>query len=260
MNRIQRALRQFRIDTTPSEDGVRRVWERVGPLTPEDIRRATEPTSAAEERVWAKVDDVLNPLPVIRRPWRPVLVTMSVAAAAAAVAWVVTRPVAEEPAAVAEIVEYGPQMPVVPFEVVVEAPKKPKKPRSPKKETPVDLVNTPLEAVEWAEVRPVPDVLLAYKGKGIVGGSNKAPVVQWEAGQLSVEVAEGKGIDLVVRTAEGAFAVVGTGFTVTRDEDGSRLFVRHGTVRMTCNGAEPKLYNAGQGGICFRDDASETEK
>ena len=79
-----------------------------------------------------------------------------------------------------------------------------------------------------------PEVALHVEGRGHAGGTEQAPLIEWEEGQLSVEVTPDRGVDLVVRTPEAVVTVVGTGFTVDRGALGTRVSVRHGKVQVDC--------------------------
>lgn len=85
-----------------------------------------------------------------------------------------------------------------------------------------------------ADYRLGPDVALHAEGRGHAGGTERAPLVEWEEGLLSVEVTPGAGIDLVVRTPEATVRVIGTGFTVERSALGTSVSVRHGEVQVDC--------------------------
>lgn len=78
-------------------------------------------------------------------------------------------------------------------------------------------------------------VRVEVDGEGRVSGTEADLRLAWEAGALGVEVTPDQGVRLAVRTAEATVEVVGTGFRVERDALGTRVEVRHGRVRVTCD-------------------------
>jgi hypothetical protein len=113
----------------------------------------------------------------------------------------------------------------------------------------------PLEAtleapVEQLSLAPTPQVALTYQGAGRLGGDERAPVVEWDAGRLSVEVEHGQGIDLAVLTREAEVRVVGTGFVVNRDALGTSVTVVHGRVAVLCASGDKSILDAGEQRVC----------
>lgn len=98
--------------------------------------------------------------------------------------------------------------------------------------------------------QPTRDVALTFQGHGHVDGRPQMPRIAWERGRLDVEVTPGKGIDLWVVTREARIRVVGTGFSVSRDENGTTVVVRHGTVEVRCGGQVPVLVQADGSQVC----------
>lgn len=80
------------------------------------------------------------------------------------------------------------------------------------------------------------EVELEVDGTGRVDGTARALLLAWDAGTLGVEVEPDRGVQLAVETDEARVEVVGTGFVVARDPLGTRVDVRHGRVRVTCDG------------------------
>ncbi len=78
------------------------------------------------------------------------------------------------------------------------------------------------------------DVQLAYTGSGHASGPLDAPHIDWNLGQLRVEVEEDRGVDLVVRTREARARVRGTSFEVIRDTLGTQVQVAQGSVAVSC--------------------------
>ena len=94
-------------------------------------------------------------------------------------------------------------------------------------------------------------VSLVWKGRGSLGGARLSPVVEWDRGTVEVEVEPKQGIQLSVQTREAMVKVVGTGFEVRRDVQGTAVFVRHGMVEVTCaDGGPSVLIGAGQQRLC----------
>lgn len=85
-----------------------------------------------------------------------------------------------------------------------------------------------------ADIKLAPDVALHAEGRGHAGGTETAPLIEWEEGRVSVEVTPDQGIDLIVRTPEATVRVIGTGFTVERSALGTTVDVRHGRVQVDC--------------------------
>lgn len=89
----------------------------------------------------------------------------------------------------------------------------------------LDAVDTVTEALTSA-------VQLQYAGTGTVSGTERAPRIRWEVGELRVEV--NPGIALSVETDEGLVTVLGTIFTVVRDARGTTVSVERGRVSVSC--------------------------
>lgn len=94
-------------------------------------------------------------------------------------------------------------------------------------------------------------VQLSWEGSGTVEGTDQAPRIGWESGEISVEVEPDQGIGLEVRTREAQVRVIGTGFAVRRDALGTTVAVRHGTVEVTCAGSGAVRLTEGQSRSCL---------
>ncbi len=77
-------------------------------------------------------------------------------------------------------------------------------------------------------------VKLRYQGTGRLQAPSRALRVDWESGFLQVSVPPGKGLDLVVSTADARVEVVGTSYRLTRDALGTNVIVDSGHVRVEC--------------------------
>lgn len=110
---------------------------------------------------------------------------------------------------------------------------------------PVDRV-----LVDRGEAPLTDTVGLVWRGQGHAAGDEQAPVITWVQGELSVEVAPDRGVELAVRTDEAVVAVVGTGFVVTRDALGTTTRVTHGRVDVTCVDGSRVRLGAGESLVC----------
>jgi ferric-dicitrate binding protein FerR (iron transport regulator) len=81
-----------------------------------------------------------------------------------------------------------------------------------------------------------PGVVLTSNGTGVVSGTDKDVVIDWQSGDLGVSVEHGAGISLTVHTREADVRVVGTVFEVDRDVLGTRVRVTRGKVAVQCGG------------------------
>lgn len=98
---------------------------------------------------------------------------------------------------------------------------------------------------------PLTDTVgLVWRGQGHASGDERAPVIDWVQGELSVEVTPDRGVQLSVRTDEATVAVVGTGFVVTRDALGTATRVAHGRVDVSCIDGTHALLGAGDSLVC----------
>lgn len=89
-----------------------------------------------------------------------------------------------------------------------------------------------LEAEDTVTEALTPAVQLRYSGSGVVGGTDRAPRIRWEVGELRVEV--DPGIALSVETDDAVVRVLGTLFTVVRDARGTTVSVERGRVSVSC--------------------------
>ena len=111
---------------------------------------------------------------------------------------------------------------------------------------------TTLEVQEQpADLAPFPGVHLAYNsGYGELGGTTRSPSIQWIAGKLEVEVEPDRGIQLAVLTEEATVRVIGTRFTVEREDAQTVVGVERGKVEVTCSDGERVQLTAGQRHQC----------
>lgn len=108
-----------------------------------------------------------------------------------------------------------------------------------------------LAAEAWRADAPTEHVGLRYQGTGRVAGTSRAPIIEWSAGLLEVEVEPDRGIDLSVHTPEAEIRVIGTGFSVGRDALGTSVTVAHGRVAVDCGDGSNAVLRAGASHICF---------
>ncbi|HND29130.1 MAG TPA: FecR domain-containing protein [Myxococcota bacterium] len=113
------------------------------------------------------------------------------------------------------------------------------------------LTPTPLEGEAGRTEVVDGKVALVWNGRGSLGGTRGSPLVNWDRGLVEVEVEPNQGIHLSVQTREATVKVVGTGFEVRRDMQGTSVLVRHGKVEVTCaDGGPSVLLGAGQQRLC----------
>ncbi|MFT4621666.1 MAG: ferric-dicitrate binding protein FerR (iron transport regulator) [Myxococcota bacterium] len=99
---------------------------------------------------------------------------------------------------------------------------------------PAPATEIELVATELASAAPSSLLRLDYEGVGRVSGADPAWEVSWERGTVHVDVTPDAGAEVSVRTRDAVVRVVGTAFTVTRDELGTAVDVDHGRVELTC--------------------------
>ena len=92
------------------------------------------------------------------------------------------------------------------------------------------------------------EIAVQPMGRGSWDGRN----VRWEEGTVRVSVTPDQGVRLRILTAEAVIEVVGTIFSVTRDEHGTRVAVERGKVSTACLGEAAALSGAGERHSCFR--------
>ncbi len=101
------------------------------------------------------------------------------------------------------------------------------------------------------DLAPFPGVSLAYHdGYGELAGTTRSPEIQWVHGRLDVEVEPERGIELAVHTEEADIRVVGTRFSVTREDARTVVAVERGKVEVSCNEHDTVLITAGQSKAC----------
>lgn len=111
---------------------------------------------------------------------------------------------------------------------------------------------------ERADLAPLPGVHLAYHGGyGELGGTTRSPSIQWIAGKLEVEVEPDRGIRLAVHTDEATVRVIGTRFTVLREDAQTLVGVERGKVEVTCSDGEQVQLTAGQQHRCASESPSK---
>ncbi|MEQ1567128.1 MAG: glycosyltransferase, partial [Myxococcota bacterium] len=97
---------------------------------------------------------------------------------------------------------------------------------------------------------PLDDVSLSLAGEGRVGGTRRAPVIDWQSGKVSVSVTPHRGVDLTVATPEAVVRVVGTVFSVERELEATEVVVERGTVNVTCVGLPEVAVRGGERLTC----------
>ncbi len=113
---------------------------------------------------------------------------------------------------------------------------------------------TPLASQDsWEQTSSQPGVQLAFQGSGQVASPS---VVNWEQGELQVEVEPDRGIDFRVHTEEATIRVVGTVFSVGRSSLGTTVAVDRGKVEVTCTDEDPVLVAAATDHLCLRSPAA----
>ncbi|MEQ1501969.1 MAG: FecR domain-containing protein, partial [Myxococcota bacterium] len=84
---------------------------------------------------------------------------------------------------------------------------------------------------ERIEAAPSPDdVSLSLAGVGRIGGTDRAPVIAWESGSLTVEVRPDRTADLTITTPEATVRVAQAAVVVDRTHHETRVDVRDGAV------------------------------
>ena len=110
---------------------------------------------------------------------------------------------------------------------------------------------TALDEHSDSGLAPFPGVHLAYHGGyGELGGTTRSPEIQWVSGQLEVEVEPNRGIQLAVHTEEATVRVIGTRFTVEREDAQTVVGVERGKVEVTCSDGEQVYLTAGEQQSC----------
>jgi ferric-dicitrate binding protein FerR (iron transport regulator) len=96
-----------------------------------------------------------------------------------------------------------------------------------------------------------PGIRLTADGQGRVTGTDHNAVVRWESGHLLVEVDPKAEVRLAVHTDEGEVEVLGTVFTVDRDEQGTAVALERGKVEVRCLHGDSAILAAGQSHSCL---------
>jgi hypothetical protein len=123
---------------------------------------------------------------------------------------------------------------------------------------PEPLATTLAEQATPADLDPFPGVHLAYNGGyGELGGTTRSPAIQWIAGELEVEVEPNRGINLAVQTEEATVRVIGTRFTVDRQDAETKVSVQRGKVEVTCSDGERVQLTADQNHRCLSQSPSK---
>lgn len=115
-----------------------------------------------------------------------------------------------------------------------------------------EALDTPLaQQSEPTDLAPLPGVRLAYQGGyGELGGTTRSPEIEWISGELAVEVEPNRGIQLSVQTQEATVRVVGTAFTVNRQDAHTVVAVQHGKVEVRCADGQLILLTADMQHAC----------
>ncbi len=121
---------------------------------------------------------------------------------------------------------------------------------------PVELAQTLAADGEQIEVQPTEHVRLAYDGQGQLGGTDRAPRLQWESGSVHVEVTPDQGIDFRVQTADAEVRVLGTVFDVNSTHLGTQVTVNEGKVAVLCEDGVERVLRAGETGECLPSTAA----
>lgn len=96
-----------------------------------------------------------------------------------------------------------------------------------------------------------PGIRLTADGAGRVTGTDHNAVVRWQRGHLLVEVDPDAEVRLAVHTDEGEVEVLGTVFTVDRDEQGTAVALERGKVEVHCLHGDSAILAAGQSHSCL---------
>jgi hypothetical protein len=91
------------------------------------------------------------------------------------------------------------------------------------------------------------DVAVYAAGHGRWDGA-----LRWDDGEVRVSVAPDRGVHLRIVTPEAVVEVVGTVFTVARDEIGTAVSVSKGRVSVTCTAEAAALLDPGGSRTCYR--------
>ncbi len=117
--------------------------------------------------------------------------------------------------------------------------------------TPEQLDTHLVQQAEPIDLAPMPGVRLAYQGGyGELGGTTRSPEIDWISGELAVEVEPNRGIQLSVHTQEATVRVVGTRFTVNREDAHTVVAVQRGKVEVTCADGEQVMLTNYQQHAC----------
>ncbi len=123
---------------------------------------------------------------------------------------------------------------------------------------PEPLATTLAEQPAPADLDPFPGVHLAYNGGyGELGGTTRSPEIQWISGELEVAVEPDRGIHLAVHTEEATVRVIGTRFTVDRQDAETLVTVQRGKVEVTCSDGERVQLGAEQQHRCLSQSPSK---
>jgi ferric-dicitrate binding protein FerR (iron transport regulator) len=99
-------------------------------------------------------------------------------------------------------------------------------------------------------LEPVTGLSLDVEGRGRLGGTERAPRVDWQSGVLRV-AADGRALRrFTVRTGEALVTVRGTRFVVDRDPLGTHVEVSSGEVSVVCGNADERFLGPGGSLLC----------
>lgn len=109
---------------------------------------------------------------------------------------------------------------------------------------------------EQATIQPVTGLRLSHEGEGSMAFEEDHLVIGWVRGRLGVDLDPGAGRHLEVHSPEARIEVLGTAFTVERDDLGTSLTMTRGTVATWCHEQPGPTLSAGATWRCFRSGAS----
>lgn len=99
---------------------------------------------------------------------------------------------------------------------------------------------------QWEQLAD--DIAIYSMGRGIWSNG----FVRWNEGELRLSVVPDQGVELRILTPEAVIEVVGTVFTVERDEFGTSVQVARGRVSVACTSEAERLLGPGEHSVCFR--------
>ncbi len=126
------------------------------------------------------------------------------------------------------------------------------KPMAPSASASAALLVLPLESIAKHRTLRLPSGIEAtFRGRGTLRGTGSAVEIDWDRGDITLDVPPNRGITLEFRTKDATGRVLGTRFAITHNVIGTHLQVRRGRVEITCAGEEPVIVPAGATRTCF---------